>query len=123
MDAKYKDQFEMLNNSLWLLIKGYLEDIEPYKAAMSELFKLYIECDKAPKKFSDEWWNGSRKIIDCPDRYKGKQVCEFTAEMAIAFCNLFEYESKHGKVSSLEYYRILSEPFINEWERLRGVKK
>ncbi len=31
MELKHEAEFELINNSLWLLLKGYVKDAAPYK--------------------------------------------------------------------------------------------
>lgn len=119
MDAKYKDQFELINNSLWLLIKPYAKDDKKYKNIMSELFKNYMECDKTKAKFTDEWWEQVGKIYDIPEKHRKDQgLCGFAADLAEGFYSYFKLQNKRD-VSILDFYRTISQPFLNEWERLK----
>lgn len=123
MTEKHKAQFELLNNSLWVLLKQYVKDDKPYKAIMSELFLLYVKKDTDKNKFTDEWWESLRDIYDCVDKYKvNQEVCGFGAEMALCLQQYFELEARKA-ASLLDFYKEISPAFIGEWERLKGYGK
>lgn len=123
MEDKYKVQFELLNNSLWMLIKSYISDDKPYKKIMSELFNIYIEKDKSFDSESDLWWDSLRELYNCPDKYRGnKDICGFGADLADDFHELFKLKAKRD-ISNLDFYRVISPAFIHEWERLKNAKK
>lgn len=123
MDKKHVEQFELINNSLWLLIKKYVTDDMPYKAIMSDLFCIYVIKDTDKNKFTDEWWDSLIEIYDSVEKYKANQeVCGFGAEIAICFQQYFELECKQS-VSLLDFYQAISPAFIGEWERLKGYGK
>ena len=119
MDVKHKAQFELVNNSLWLLLKGYVKDDKPYKSIMSELFKLYMNCDMAENKLSDEWFEESTKnFMEYPNSHKGTELENFAGDLAIGFCDVWEQEKK-GNKDYLSFYKCVSKAFINEWVRIR----
>lgn len=119
MNDKYKDQFELINNSLWLLIKPYIKDDKPYKNIMSELFTTYMSLDQKKNKYSDEWWESTRALYDCPEKFKDNQnLCGFAAELADTFYELFKLKSRR-EVNISTYYKTISRPFLIEWGRLK----
>lgn len=115
MNVKYKDQFELINNSLWLLIKGYIEDDKTYKSVMSQLFTIYVSCAEADDKYTDKWWNEAGRLYDIPEHHRKTDICSFAAELADAF---YEVLKKEGGYE--DFYNKVSAPFITEWQRLRS---
>ena len=120
MKAKYKSEFELINNSLWLLLKPYVEDDKLYKKIMSEVFNIYIEKDQDKNKFSDEWFDSLRDLYNVPEKYKTNQgICGFGADLADDFYDWLKWQYKSdGNIK--DFYRIISNSFLNEWERLRN---
>jgi hypothetical protein len=122
MTDKQKAHFELINNSLWLLLKPYVKDEKAYKDVMSEIIKLCFKHEDEKDRYSDEWWIRIKDLWDCPEKFKKNQdVCGFGAEMVIVLNKYFETDSRK-EVSNLEFYQIVSEAFIKEWERLRDEK-
>ena len=119
MDTKYIDQFELINNSLWLLLKKYVSDDKPYKSIMSELFNIFMESDKKENKYTDEWWENVGRLYDCPDKYRKQDICVFAIELADSFYEYFKLQKKR-KVTIDDYYRLISKPFLLEWQRLKS---
>ena len=70
IEAKYKKDFELLNN-LWQLLKPLVMDENEYKKIMSESFKIFMFLDKSEKKFTEEWWNVATKdFLQYPEKFK-----------------------------------------------------
>ena len=124
MTDKQKAQFELVNNSVWLLLKGYVKDDKPYKTVMSEMYKLYLAKDDCKDLISDEWWddviNGT--FMKYPEKYKGTELENFVVDLAIGFCDVWEQEKK-GNTEYWDFYKCISKAFLHEWERLRGEKE
>lgn len=119
MTDKQKNQFDLINNSLWLLVKGYVTDDKPYKSIMSETFRLFMTYDVEKNKFSDEWWEEvTKKFMDYPQLYKDTKLKDFAGDLGIGFCNYWEREKKKP-VDYVDFYNCISKAFIREWERLK----
>ena len=121
MTEDQKKKFELINNSLWLLLKAYVKDDKPYKTIMSEFFKGYIEKTKLDNKFSDEWWDKVivHDFMTIADKYKGTEYEDFAARFGMGFCDYWELEMKN-KSNYLEFYKCMSKAFVKEWEKLHG---
>lgn len=114
-----KARHELLNESLWLLLKKYIKDNESYKKVIMDLFKMYVGYDNSDKKFSDEWWEEViNKFQDYPEKYKKTELEDFACDLAICFCGVWEREKK-VEVNNVDFYRVMCKAFINEWGRLR----
>lgn len=122
MEEKYKKQFELINDSLWLLIKKYVKDINTYKNIMSGAFNLYMVMDKK-KRFTEEWWNEAIEVMmSFPEKYKATEYRSFVGDLCIGFNDYWEL-AQHNKESYIEFYKCISKAFINEWERLKNEKE
>ncbi len=123
MKLKHKAEFELINNSLWLLLKPYVHDDAPFKKIMSEIFNTYVSKDMAENKFSDDWFDSLRDLYDVPERFKTNQeVCGFGADLADGFYEWLNWQYKAND-NIKQFYRIISESFLNEWERLKNEHK
>lgn len=123
MKLKHKAEFELINNSLWLLLKPYVHDDAPYKKIMSEIFNTYVSKDMAENKFSDDWFDSLRDLYDVPERFKTNQeVCGFGADLADCFYEWLNWQYKSND-NIKDFYRIISSSFLNEWERLKNECK
>ena len=123
MTKREKERFELINDSLWLLIKKYIKDDKPYKDIMKDLFSIYMVKERAADKFSEKWWQSLIELYDCPERYsKNQRVCEFGADMADC---IFEYfkGAERGLDSNYRFYKHISKAFLNEWGRLKDEKE
>lgn len=119
MRQRHKSEFELINNSLWLLLKPYVQDEAIYKKIMSEIFNVYMIKDTDKDKFSDAWFESLRDLYDVPEKYKKYQeVCGFGADLADGFYEWLEWQYKSND-SIKEFYRIISDSFLSEWERLK----
>lgn len=119
MTAKQKAQFELINNSLWLLVKNYIKDAPPYKTIMGDLFNMYCAYDNSDVKFTDAWWEEViKKFTLYAEKYKKTALEDFAGELALGFCDVWEQEKK-GNADYLTYYSKISRAFIKEWGRLR----
>lgn len=110
---------------MWLLLKKYIKDDKPYKEIMKELFKVFVEKDKAEDKFSDSWWESTVDLYNIPEKYKGQDICGFGADLAEGFYQYFlneERQKLEDTEEHLEFYRFISEAFLREWWRLRNEK-
>lgn len=120
MKPKHKAEFELINNSLWLLLKPYVQDEAIYKKIMSEIFNVYMIKDTNKDKFSDTWFESLRDLYDVPEKYKKYQeVCGFGADLADCFYEWLNWQYKSDD-NIKDFYRIISNSFLNEWERLRN---
>ncbi len=120
MELKHKAEFELINNSLWLLLKVYIKDVEPYKQIMSDLFNVYMRKDLASDKFSEEWKDSLIEFYDIPDKYrKSQDACGFGVELAECFQRYLEYQ-EHHKCGYEDFYNHISKAYLIEWERLRN---
>lgn len=123
MELKHKAEFELINNSLWLLLKGYVKDAAPYKHVMSDLFNVYMRKDLSGNKFSEEWKDSLIEFYDVPERYKDSQdACGFSVELAECLQKYLEFQ-EHHKCSYEDFYRFVSKAYLIEWERLRNESK
>ena len=123
MKQRHKSEFELINNSLWLLLKPYVQDEKLYKKVMSEIFNIYISKDTAKDKFSDDWFDSLRDLYEVPEKYKKNQdICGFGEDLADGFYDWFCWQHKENENIN-EFYRIISNSFLNEWERLRDGRK
>ena len=93
MTQEQKTLFEILN-TFWNLLKPYIkpEDEKVYKQIMSDEFGLFFK-DRG-EKYSDEWWDNTRDMIDYPERYKGTKYVDFATELIISFLDYFQYDMK-----------------------------
>lgn len=120
MKPRHKSEFELINNSLWLLLKPYVQDEAIYKKIMSEIFNTYVSKDMAENKFTDDWFDSLRDLYDVPERFKTNQeVCGFGADLADGFYDWLKWQYKSDD-NIKDFYRIISNSFLNEWERLRN---
>lgn len=120
MELKHETEFELINNSLWLLLKNYVKDVEIYKHVMSDLFMIYIKKDLAENKFSEEWKDSLIDLFNVPEKYrKSQDACGFGCELAECFQRYLEYQ-EHHKCGYEDFYRFLSKAYLIEWERLRS---
>ncbi len=117
MNKKHKAQFDLINNSLWLLIKNKIKDGSEYKNAMSEILKLYIKYDEK-EKFTDEWWESVISDFENHiDKYKGTKIESFIGDFGLSLCDYWEFESKN-KSTNLDFYKYVCKAFVNEWEKI-----
>ena len=124
MTDKHKAQFELINESLWLLLKKYVKDDKPYKEIMKDLFKLYIAYDISEKRFTDEWWEEAiKKFMDYPQKYKDSELKDFAGDLAIGFCDVWEREKKLTIIDNVDFYRCVCKTFLKEWGRLKNGKE
>lgn len=120
MTDKHKAQFELINESLWLLLKKYVKDDIPYKQIMKDLFTLYVGYDNSKSRMSDEWWEESvNKLMIYPEVHKDSELKDFAGDLAIGFCDVWEREKK-GYAEQIDFYRCVSKAFVKEWERLKN---
>ena len=123
MTQEQKTLFEILN-TFWNLLKPYIkpEDEKVYKQIMSDEFGLFFK-DRG-EKYSDEWWDNTRDMIDYPERYKGTKYVDFATELIISFLDYFQYDMKMvrngDKATYTNFMTFAGKAFISEWERLRG---
>ena len=120
MTDKNKAQFELINESLWLLLKKYVKDDKPYKGIMKDLFSLYIKYDTMDNRLTEEWWKVAidEAFMKYPEKYKDSEYKDFCGDLAIGFCDSWEYEKK-GHTDYRWFYGAISKAFLNEWERLK----
>lgn len=120
MELKHESEFELINNSLWLLLKQYVKDVAPYKQVMSDLFMIYMKKDLAKDKFSDKWKDSLIDFYNIPEKCKSNQgLCGFAAELAECFQKYLEYQEKH-ECAYEDFYRFISKAYLIEWERLKN---
>ena len=120
MELKHEKEFELINNSLWLLLKKYVKDDKPYKQIMSDLFIIYMSKDRAKNKFSEEWKESLVELYNVPEKYKCfPDACGFGAEFAECLQRYLEYQ-EHHKCSFEDFYRYVSKAYLIEWERLKN---
>lgn len=119
MELRHEAEFELINNSLWLLLKRYIKDVGPYKQIMSDLFYVFMRKDLAKDKFSEEWKDSLIEFYDVPERYrKSQDACGFGVELAECLQRYLEYQEHHG-ASYEDFYRFVSKAYLIEWERLK----
>lgn len=118
MDRKDKPYFEILN-TFWVLLKPYAdkEDEKAYKKIMSDNFFMLTK-DRG-KKFTDAWWDSTQDVVNYPDKYKGTKYLEFATDLAIAFLDYWQKESRE-ETTHFDYMTYVGRAFINEWERVRN---
>lgn len=120
LSNRHKAQFELMNNSLWLLIKGYVKDESVYKKIMSDLFFKFVEYDLKDDKLADSWWEIVNKdFMVYPEGYKDTELKDFVGELAIGYCDFWEREKKYRYVGWYDFYTCISLAFVNEWGRLK----
>lgn len=118
MELKHEREFELINNSLWLLLKQYVKDDKSYKQVMSDLFVIYMKKDLAKDKFSEEWKDSLIDFYNIPEKCRSNQgLCGFAAELAECFQRYLEYQERH-KYGFVDFYRFISKAYLIEWERL-----
>lgn len=119
MTKEQKDHFEIINNSLWLLLKGKVKNEKAYKDIMSELFNLCFKHEAEKNKFSDEWWDSLIDLYNVPEKYKQDQeLCGFGANLADDIYDWFKMQSK-GKNTNLDFYFAVCPAFIKAWEAVK----
>lgn len=123
LNAKQKPLFEILN-TFWNLLKPYanVNDAKVYKQIMSDEFGLIFK-DRG-EKYTDEWWDSTRDLIDYPERYKGTKYVDFAAELTVAFLDYFQFDMKMirdgNKATYYNFMTYVGRAFLSEWERLRS---
>lgn len=120
MELKHEREFELINNSLWLLLKQYVKDVAPYKQVMSDLFMIYMKKDLDKDKFSEVWKDSLIDFYNIPEKCRNNQgLCGFAAELAECFQKYLEYQEKH-ECTCVDFYRFISKAYLIEWERLKN---
>lgn len=119
MTDKQRGHFELINESVWLLLKKYVKDDEIYKQIMKDVFRLYVKFDNADNKLSDTWWEEViQKFKDYPEKYKDTELKDFAADFGIGICDYWEIEKKRTPTYT-DFYKCICKAFVNEWERLK----
>lgn len=117
LTSENKAAFEIFNN-FWLLLKPYANDEETksYKKIMSDIFKLFIK--ERGNKYTDDWWDTTKDIIDYPDRYNKTKYVDFASDLVIAILDYWQYASKNP-VNKCDFMIHVGKAFVYEWERIR----
>lgn len=116
MTKEQQKKFDLLNTA-WSMLEPHVNDKEPYRKLMGEVFKAAYK--KIPNRYSDEWWSKTVDMfLNIAQQYKGTQYEDFAGELTIAFCDYYEYEHKLNRSSDALFYKTIAKPFINEWERI-----
>lgn len=122
MTKEQKPYFELLNTN-WTLLKPYADekDLKAYKQIMSDLTGLMFK-DRG-ERYTDEWWDTTRDMIDYPERYRGTKYVDFATELTIGIIDYFQLdmilEKQNKKTSYYDFMNHVCGAFINEWERVK----
>ncbi len=121
MIKKHEEQFSLINDSLWLLIKRYVTNERIYKGIMSDVFLIYIKYDQQPDKFSNNWWKAANedRLMMYPEHYKNTEYADFAGRFCIGISEYWALEQKR-KTDNVDFYKCVAPAFIREWEKLRS---
>jgi hypothetical protein len=121
MIKKHEEQFCLINDSLWLLIKGYVKQEKVYKGIMSDVLMIYIKNDQLPNKFTEQWWKEAleNKLMMYPEHYKDTEYADFVGRFCIGISDYWAIEQQR-KTDNVDFYKCVAPAFVREWEKLRS---